>query len=118
VNQIHPVMDAERLRSKQTQGDLLKDALAFCHTMKMSFKGDWQWLLKRRKSNRATVAEADKRGRRNRAAVPVKRVAAEKVAAAARAKEADNPAVGNPAVREVKTRSSSLMLQNLRQRIS
>jgi hypothetical protein len=73
--------------------------------MKMSFKGDWQWSLKRRKSNRATVAEADKRGRLNRAAAPVKRVAAEKAAAAARAKEEVIPAAENPVVREVKTRS-------------
>jgi hypothetical protein len=96
----------------------LKDKFAFCHTTHISFKGDGQWLLKKRKSKQATVAAADKRGRRRRAAAPVKKVAAERVAAAARAKEGANPAAEKPGVREVKTHSSSLMLQNLGQRIS
>jgi len=105
------------LRGKQASCELFKERFAFYRATNMSGKGDGQWLLKKRKSKRATVAEADKRGRRSRGAVRAKRVAAKKVAAVARAKGEVNPAAGNPAAKGAETHGCAFTTQYLGQRI-
>jgi hypothetical protein len=90
--------------SKQTLDESLKDEFAFCYATNISFKGDGQWSLKKRKSKQATAAAAVKKGRRKQQAAPVKKVAAKRVVAAAQAKVEVNPAAESRAVKEAETR--------------